>query len=45
VAGFLENRNPPVAENIKDWITGHRSEGTLNASEQKKLKEAILIFR
>ena len=36
LVGFLDNLNPPVAESLKDWITGHGSEGALNDSERKR---------
>ena len=34
--GFLDNLNPPISENLKDWITGHSSTGVLNESERKR---------
>lgn len=34
--GFLDNLNPPISENLKDWITGHSSSGVKNESERKK---------
>ena len=34
--GFLDNLNPPISENLKDWITGHSSTGFLNESERKR---------
>ncbi|MGE4610852.1 MAG: DUF6538 domain-containing protein [Paracoccaceae bacterium] len=36
LVGFMDNLNPPIPENLKDWITGHSSEGSLNASERKR---------
>lgn len=34
--GFLDNLDPPISENLKDWITGHRSSGAKNESERRK---------
>ena len=36
VIGFLDNLYPSVSENLKDWITGHAAEGSLNDSERKR---------
>jgi integrase len=34
--GFLDNLNPPIAESLKDWITGHGSSGNMTESERKR---------
>ena len=34
--GFLDNLSPPIAENLKDWITGHSASGAKNESKRKK---------
>ena len=36
LVGFLDNLSPAVSESLKDWITGHSSEGVLNDSERKR---------
>ena len=36
MVGFLDNLVPPVPENVKDWITGHRAEHVKNDSERKR---------